>query len=208
MPRPLSSAGPAKSRKKTQGRNLRTKYPGSLMREAVVVLTKLPASQTTSIPPCSSPENHGSENELSSSAESEMQWEPGRDSSDSDCSVSSTWLPSRKKRKKTKEKRAKSHRTLRGSKNGITNGSGAKTVTVKRSCRSESKAAKTSVSSATEDKNKRAKSRQADTVAGSRATKTSTSTAGKGHKVYIMQKHKNHHKAGTFFILPAGLRFM
>ncbi|XP_030597349.1 histone-lysine N-methyltransferase SETDB1-B-like [Archocentrus centrarchus] len=143
VPRPLTFAGPASKLKDSKNlRDLRRKYPLTLISEPVVVLTRLPSSEITSPLPPPSPENYQTEDDSLSNAGSDMQWEPDRDGSDSDFSVSST--KKRKKRTKTKEKRVKNHTTYQASKNTIANSSGAKRVTLKSFFSAESSAAKTS----------------------------------------------------------------
>ncbi|XP_020788482.1 histone-lysine N-methyltransferase SETDB1-B-like [Boleophthalmus pectinirostris] len=68
--------------------------PIRLTKEAVVVLTKLPQYKMNALRP-PTPEQFYSEEESLSSSDSDMQWEPGRDSSDSELSLAN---------KKTKEK--------------------------------------------------------------------------------------------------------
>lgn len=59
----------------------------NLIKEAVVVLTRLPDYKISALRPPTPPQFY-SEDEFSSSSDSDMQWEPDDDSSDSDFSVS------------------------------------------------------------------------------------------------------------------------
>lgn len=61
--------------------------PIRIVKKLVVVLTKLPEYKISALRP-PTPEQFYSEDESLSSSDSDMQWEPGRDSSDSECSLS------------------------------------------------------------------------------------------------------------------------
>ncbi|KAM4725045.1 uncharacterized protein FYW61_013303 isoform 2-T2 [Anableps anableps] len=80
-----------------------------LDKEALVILTKLSSSQIAAAMPPPSPDADNAKDEDFSSAESDMQWEPDEEISESDCSVSdfSTGLNKKRKINKNEQKHPK-----------------------------------------------------------------------------------------------------
>ncbi|XP_043994113.1 histone-lysine N-methyltransferase SETDB1-A-like [Gambusia affinis] len=101
--RDSTSQSPVSELEDCQEESVSQKSPGAALdKEAVVVLSKLTNSElSAAMPPVSS--DCGSDNEKSlSSAESGVQWEPDKEMSESDCSLSDFSTGSKKKRKMNK----------------------------------------------------------------------------------------------------------
>lgn len=163
------------------------------LKEPVVILTRLPEGKISALRPRTPPKDH-SRDESSQSSDSDVQWEPEEDSSDSDFFVSN-YNTGTKKRRKIDVNPAKSHATPEASTNTEAKSNREKKSTPQFNAKDDatSSAAKTS-----------APQTNGNTSANSNGTETARppgSTKGNVHKQHTIQKHKQPSGSETFFCI-------
>ena len=172
---------PKPNSKGNQETNKEQKSLPILKRNAVVVLTRLSKSQIISALRPQLPQSNISEDEHLSSTDSDVQWEPIDDSSDSDFSLCNFNTGSNKRRKIQQRNKTceRSCRTSQRSKDSTAKVNGTKTsAPAKTNSSAKSNAAKTSAPQASPKTD--AKSKKTEATA-SDATKTTPQANAKDH---------------------------
>ncbi|XP_070840694.1 histone-lysine N-methyltransferase SETDB1-B-like [Chaetodon trifascialis] len=125
-------------------------------RQPVVVLTRLPPWEISSLRPAA-PQDHDMKDKSSDNSDSDVEWEPDDDSSDCDYSISSYNSRSNKRRKRDQrnEERARSHAKPKASRSTDSKNNATRASTPKARTDSDSKssAAKSSTPNASRDTN-------------------------------------------------------